>query len=528
MLINTLYIHIDDTPIPNEVKQCCFSLDCREINNFCSFMGDVLLGDMKDSDGTPFYRIVSPAGKLISDFEQVDEKAFCCIIKEWYKLLMYILQDVSHTSVLNFTFPEIFSNRLLSSTNEYINRIGENLLNHNNVVEFSKKDILEDVIFDKISKSISEELTKKHYEFIAFSSSDINSGSIVEEVLSIEYGQTHFITFGQLKNWGRLLDERNLELRNILTYDNFHLRYESFIKIQIEYAFGKIMKDLVCIQDCAFFANFSLWKREKVESIIEDEVFCKAFFESEKQLASSISIKVQEFREENEFKIYNDYEDRICKTLGIAFYPRTQDFFIPYHYPPMNINTVIANFAQIITDFNEENAETDLGIGFIIGRIDSLKKNKPNHYIDYLKRSLLCYYNYYCLGILKDSLNFIWDIYEPKIVKNNAILKNGCYITTAMCNYLGKPDDCYELTILRGFRDNWLCHQINGAHLIQVYYKYAPTIVDKLKLSSDKEIIYNQIKDCIYKCLLYIREQQFEMAKNAYISMIKTLLNKYI
>lgn len=409
MLINTLYIQIDDTPIPNEVKHCCFSLDCRQINNFCSFMGDALLGDMKDSDGTPFYRIVSPAGKLISEFEQVDDNSFRCIIKEWYKLLMHLLhQDVSQASVLNFTFPENFSNWLLSSTNEYISKVGENLLNHNNVVEFSQKDIFEEIIIDKISKNISEELTKKHYEFIAFSSSDVNSGSIVEEVLSIKYNQTHFITFGQLKNMGILLNERNLKLRSNLTWDNFLSRYGDYtLNGLIESAFRNMMKRLDCLQKSNTYVDFWLWKREKIESIFENENFRKDFYESEKLFVSYISIKVQEFREENEFKMYNDYEDRICKSLETAFCPRKQDFFMAYYYPPMNIDTVIEQFVKVFIEFNERNKIYNLAMH----QMDFHLHFNSNSIENNLKNRLLFVYECYCLNLLKDSLQNIWVHY---------------------------------------------------------------------------------------------------------------------
>ena len=37
--------------------------------------------------------------------------------------------------------------------------------------------------------------------------------------------------------------------------------------------------------------------------------------------------------------------------------------------------------------------------------------------------------------------------------------RGGCYITTAVCEFYGKPDDCHELTQFRKFRDEWLAKQ---------------------------------------------------------------------
>lgn len=42
---------------------------------------------------------------------------------------------------------------------------------------------------------------------------------------------------------------------------------------------------------------------------------------------------------------------------------------------------------------------------------------------------------------------------------------------------MGLPDDCYELTVLRGFRDNYLKNRENGAQDIADYYRNAPQIV---------------------------------------------------
>lgn len=76
MPVKTLFVRIDNTDIPKEVEPFCLHLDCRQMNNFYSFVGDALLGDLEDSNGTPYYRILPQAGKIISDFEQTDAKEF--------------------------------------------------------------------------------------------------------------------------------------------------------------------------------------------------------------------------------------------------------------------------------------------------------------------------------------------------------------------------------------------------------------------------------------------------------------------
>ena len=55
-----------------------------------------------------------------------------------------------------------------------------------------------------------------------------------------------------------------------------------------------------------------------------------------------------------------------------------------------------------------------------------------------------------------------------------------CYITTAVCDSLNKPDNCLELNLLRDYRDNILISEEGGADLIDEYYDIAPTIVKRI------------------------------------------------
>ena len=523
----TLFIQIDNTPIPKGTESDYVTLDCRQTNDFCSFAGDVLCGEMKDPEGTPYYKIVKPAGKLISEFEQTNQESFQTIINSWQELLAHLIQDCNLPSVMFFTFPQEYTNWLQESSSEYYRNIGYELQSCDNVAKISTEDIYETIIFRKISKNILEKLNQGSIDFLVFSNPYVNSEVSVINNLAIDVNGTHFVTYDQLEDWGKLIEERRARLMTNLTYDKFLSQNESFVNQQIERTFDKVMKGLEYIQGYAFFANFSLWKRDKIGSLFEDEDFRQTFYECENKMAGNLSEKVQGFREENEYNLYNEYEDKICKTLGIENITTPKSRFMDYQYP-IEYPTAIRNFINIIIDFNEANANEDLGIGFAISSVSSFVNNESNDYIDNLRGRLQHYYKYYCLGNLKESLQRIWSIYEPRVEKEKSENKSsGCYVTTSMCKYLRKRDDCYELTILRGFRDNWLCYQPNGKDLIKEYYRYAPSIVDKLNLAPDKDIIYGQIKKCIYTCLAYIWSNQFEKAKSMYIFMIRLLSNKF-
>lgn len=96
-----------------------------------------------------------------------------------------------------------------------------------------------------------------------------------------------------------------------------------------------------------------------------------------------------------------------------------------------------------------------------------------------------------------------------------------CFITTAVCEYYGKDDNCEELIILRNYRDTWLKQQSDGIALITEYYNSAPLIVSILKKSL-KYAEYCEIlmKDFIRPCIDLIKEGKYLECKKLYISMV--------
>ncbi len=57
----------------------------------------------------------------------------------------------------------------------------------------------------------------------------------------------------------------------------------------------------------------------------------------------------------------------------------------------------------------------------------------------------------------------------------------GCFLTTACCELLCLPDDCFELRALRRFRDNVLARAPGGGAAIAEYYRTAPLILQALQ-----------------------------------------------
>ncbi|SHH23804.1 CFI-box-CTERM domain-containing protein [Clostridium grantii] len=117
-------------------------------------------------------------------------------------------------------------------------------------------------------------------------------------------------------------------------------------------------------------------------------------------------------------------------------------------------------------------------------------------------------------------------IYSRTTSSNSTSRSSGslCFITTAVCEYFNKSDDCYELTTLRQFRDEWLCYQPEGKKLITEYYDIAPMIVNKLQELSVKDVIYNELwNNYISSCIRHIENNEYQRCKELYISMVSYL-----
>ncbi len=99
-------------------------------------------------------------------------------------------------------------------------------------------------------------------------------------------------------------------------------------------------------------------------------------------------------------------------------------------------------------------------------------------------------------------------------VQNNG----GCYLTSAcMQHFQDKFDDnCYELTVLRWFRDNFVTKED-----IKHYYETAPLIVEGIESEDEKNIIYDYIYDNVVDyCVKQIENGNYNEAYNRYKNSI--------
>lgn len=104
-----------------------------------------------------------------------------------------------------------------------------------------------------------------------------------------------------------------------------------------------------------------------------------------------------------------------------------------------------------------------------------------------------------------------------------------CYITTAVCKSLQKTEDCYELKLLRNYRDQHLRLQPEGERMIEKYYDVAPTIVKRIDKSDDAKEKYRYIWEHYLKpCIAAIESGELEVCGNTYRNMVEELRGQYM
>lgn len=210
----TLYIKTDNNPLPQGLTEKVETLDCCCINGFCSFIGDALVGDLRDSQGTPYYRLVNPVGRLLYDFKEYDLEAFEGILTEWFRILRDILQKgfQEGKTTAKLQLPPSYLDWLSIHDNEYYATVGRELQERGSVV------VLDCDLFDTIIPNIINKIKtyysahKDNIEIIVFSNHLINHSSYVAKELFKEIDDNSFFPkFYSFSLWKMLLHKKELE-----------------------------------------------------------------------------------------------------------------------------------------------------------------------------------------------------------------------------------------------------------------------------------------------------------------------------
>lgn len=105
-----------------------------------------------------------------------------------------------------------------------------------------------------------------------------------------------------------------------------------------------------------------------------------------------------------------------------------------------------------------------------------------------------------------------------------------CFLTTACMRHFGKlfDDDCYELRVLRWFRDNFVQKED-----IEKYYKVAPIIVEAINADEHSDIIYGYIYDnvvdyCVEQIEAGNYTEAYDRYKNSVINFEGKIARPYL
>lgn len=130
----------------------------------------------------------------------------------------------------------------------------------------------------------------------------------------------------------------------------------------------------------------------------------------------------------------------------------------------------------------------------------------------------------------------VWKKYFPKSDLKAASSKEinegfryrFCFITTAVCESQHKSDDCYELSLFRSFRDDYLLQSDDGVQMVHEYYDVAPSIVKHIGKRSDADRIYETIwQQYLSPCIRLIESDRREECVDLYKSMVCDLKEQY-
>ena len=104
-----------------------------------------------------------------------------------------------------------------------------------------------------------------------------------------------------------------------------------------------------------------------------------------------------------------------------------------------------------------------------------------------------------------------------------------CFITTATCMTNGLGDDCYELTLLRWFRDEILLTSDQWKNDVHTYYDIAPRIVAAISQHKNNKEIYKSIYVLhLQPAIKAIENREYELAHRLYKEMVNNLQHRFM
>ncbi|HEY8784714.1 MAG TPA: CFI-box-CTERM domain-containing protein [Mucilaginibacter sp.] len=101
-------------------------------------------------------------------------------------------------------------------------------------------------------------------------------------------------------------------------------------------------------------------------------------------------------------------------------------------------------------------------------------------------------------------------------------------MTTVCVNAMQLPDNCYELQILRNFRDEYIASKTNGTLIIAEYYETAPKIISAINSTGNGNKIFRNLYPKIKEAVFLIEQNKFEDAYKFYCNFADQLRRQYL
>jgi len=111
---------------------------------------------------------------------------------------------------------------------------------------------------------------------------------------------------------------------------------------------------------------------------------------------------------------------------------------------------------------------------------------------------------------------------------SNSSKSSGCYLTTACAASMELPDNCFELTMLRRFRDKILIPTSKGRKAVEEYYTVAPEVVHAVNQEDDPTAIWRSVCKDIRYAISLIMKGDYDGAFRHYQEMTAGLKNRYL
>ena len=119
------------------------------------------------------------------------------------------------------------------------------------------------------------------------------------------------------------------------------------------------------------------------------------------------------------------------------------------------------------------------------------------------------------------------ESFTGTLIDTHNVSKTGCFLTTAVVEYMGGLDNGPELTAMRMLREHYRFVQ-GYEENIQDYYTNSPLIIKQIEAGVDKAATYSNIYATVKSCESFVMAGEWEQAHNLYMAMYLDLKTRYL